>query len=207
MWENEALPRPRHGDFRGRTATQARAQPGTDRRADSECRHPRRTRGVTTRESLAFMRLLGLQKGGWLPNRALARRLRGPLLGGVWLHCHTRWRANILDAALAAGVDPMQSDELSLRVGQLRAARSRARVAGVLRGAGRVSGKAVRPAPRAASRHAARDPRKSHIAAGACRTHCRRRSSRRRGPRSQFPVGARSRQPAQLRVRQPFARH
>jgi hypothetical protein len=81
------------------------------------------------------MRLLGLQTGGWLPNRALARRFRGPLLGGVRLHCHTRWRAHVLDAALAAGVDPMQSDELSLRVGQLRAARSRARVAGVFRGA------------------------------------------------------------------------
>ena len=81
------------------------------------------------------MRRLGVQTGDWLPSGALPQRSRGPLLGGVWLHCHTRWRAHKLDAALAAGANPIQSDELSLRVGQLRSASSRTRVAAVLRGA------------------------------------------------------------------------
>ena len=71
----------------------------------------------------------------WLPSRPLARRSRGPLLGGVWLHCRTRRRARRLDSELAAGVDPMQSDELSLRVGQLRSAKGRRSLACALRGA------------------------------------------------------------------------
>ena len=62
-------------------------------------------------------------------------RCRGLLLGGVWLRCTTRWRARELDRQLAAGVDPMQSDELSLRVGQLGSSRSRRRIACGLRGA------------------------------------------------------------------------
>jgi hypothetical protein len=62
-------------------------------------------------------------------------RSRGPLLGGMWLRCTTRWRARELDRQLAAGVDPMQSDQLSLRVGQLGSPRSRRRIACALRGA------------------------------------------------------------------------
>lgn len=71
----------------------------------------------------------------WLPSRHLARRSRGLLLGGVWLRFVTWQRAYDLDRQLAGGADPMQSDELSLRVGQLRSARSRARLACALRGA------------------------------------------------------------------------
>jgi hypothetical protein len=57
----------------------------------------------------------------WLPSRRLARRSRGPLLGGIWLRVHTQWRAAELDRQLANGTDPMLSDELSLRAGQLAA--------------------------------------------------------------------------------------
>jgi hypothetical protein len=76
-----------------------------------------------------------LRRRRWLPNRPVARRSRGFLLGGVWLRCVTWWRARKLDRQLAAGVDPMQSDELSLRVGQLGSSKSRRRVACALRGA------------------------------------------------------------------------
>src|SRR6188508_1325447 len=62
-------------------------------------------------------------------------RFRGLLLGGIWLRCTTRWRARKLDRQLAAGADPMQSDQLSLRVGQLGSSRSRRRIACALRGA------------------------------------------------------------------------
>jgi hypothetical protein len=68
----------------------------------------------------------------WLPSRSLARRTRGPLLGGLWLRALTRWRAADLDRRLASGADPMQSDELSLRVGQLGSAGTRSRLAGAL---------------------------------------------------------------------------
>ena len=62
-------------------------------------------------------------------------RARGPFLGGFWLRCTTRWRARELDRQLAAGADPMQSDQLSLRVGQLGSSGSRRRIACALRGA------------------------------------------------------------------------
>ena len=75
----------------------------------------------------------------WLPSGRLARRSRGPLLGGVWLHWHTRRRANELDTQLAGGTDPLQSDELSLRVGHLASARTRARLASAFRGAVRLA--------------------------------------------------------------------
>jgi hypothetical protein len=68
----------------------------------------------------------------WLPSRRLARRSRGPLLGGIWLRVHTRWRAAELDRQLAKGTDPMVSDELSLRVGQLGAPRTRVRLSRAL---------------------------------------------------------------------------
>jgi hypothetical protein len=68
-----------------------------------------------------------------LPSRTLARRTRGPLLGGIWLRVLTRSRAADLDRRLAKGADPMQSDELSLRVGQLGSAGTRSRLAGALR--------------------------------------------------------------------------
>ena len=71
----------------------------------------------------------------WLPGRSLARRSRGLLLGGVWLRCRIWWRAYDLDRQLARGADPMGSDGLSLRVGQLGSARTRARLACALRGA------------------------------------------------------------------------
>jgi hypothetical protein len=68
----------------------------------------------------------------WLPSRRLARRSRGPLLGGIWLRVHTRWRAAELDRQLAKGTDPMLSDELSLRVGQLGAPGTRGRLSRAL---------------------------------------------------------------------------
>ena len=75
------------------------------------------------------------RSGRWLPDRRLARRSRGLLLGGVWLRCRTRWRARALDRRLAAGADPMESDELSLRVAQLGSAKTRGRLAAELRAA------------------------------------------------------------------------
>jgi hypothetical protein len=72
---------------------------------------------------------------GWLPHGRLARRTRGLLLGGLWLRCVTWRRARELDEQLARGTDPILSDELSLRAGQLRSARIRGRFACVLRGA------------------------------------------------------------------------
>jgi hypothetical protein len=71
----------------------------------------------------------------WLPRGRLARQTRGLWLGGIWLRCVTRWRAHALDDQLARGADPMQSNELSLRVGQLSSERSRRRFVCALRGA------------------------------------------------------------------------
>jgi hypothetical protein len=71
----------------------------------------------------------------WLPHGRLARRTRGLLLGGVWLRYVTWRRTRELDEQLARGVDPVTSDELSLRAGQLASARRRGRFACVLRGA------------------------------------------------------------------------
>jgi hypothetical protein len=70
-----------------------------------------------------------------LPSRQLARRSRGVLLGGSWLHLRTRWRAAELDRRLAIGTDPILSDELSLRAGQLGSQRTRTRLAVALRAA------------------------------------------------------------------------
>jgi hypothetical protein len=72
---------------------------------------------------------------GWLPRGRLARRTRGLLLGGVWLRWVTWRQARALDEQLARGADPIHSDELSLRAGQLSSARNRGRFACVLRGA------------------------------------------------------------------------
>jgi hypothetical protein len=69
----------------------------------------------------------------WLPSRRLARRSRGPLLGGIWLRVLTIWSAADLDRQLARGVDPTVSDELSLRVGQLRSVGTRTRLGCELR--------------------------------------------------------------------------
>jgi hypothetical protein len=55
------------------------------------------------------------------------RRSHGLLLGGVWLRCRVWAHSAELDAALAIGVDPLQSDELSLRAGQLRSPKRRMR--------------------------------------------------------------------------------
>lgn len=71
----------------------------------------------------------------WLPRGRLARRSRGLLLGGIWLRFLTRWHRLALDVALAEGLDPIQSDELSLRAGQLRSVKTRTRLAVALDGA------------------------------------------------------------------------
>src|SRR5215210_309077 len=86
------------------------------------------------REARASMKTGRIRIRGWLPSRRLARRSRGLLLGGMWLRWRTWSRAQELDGVLARGADPMDSDELSLRVGQLGSARIRARLAGALRG-------------------------------------------------------------------------
>lgn len=80
-------------------------------------------------------RVTRLRTRRWLPSRSLARRSRGPLLGGTWLRVRTKWRAPDLDRKLANRTDPMQSDELSLRVGQLGSTGTRSRLAVALRGA------------------------------------------------------------------------
>jgi hypothetical protein len=65
----------------------------------------------------------------WLPGGRLARRTRGPLLGGLWLRVLTWWVAPDLDRRLADGTDPLLSDEVSLRAGQLGSAGTRSRLA------------------------------------------------------------------------------
>jgi hypothetical protein len=87
-----------------------------------------------------------IRRRRWLQNRRVARRSRGPLLGGVSLRCITWWQARELDSQLAAGVDPLRSDELSLRVGQFGSARNRRRVACALRGAVALAGLDAYPA-------------------------------------------------------------
>jgi hypothetical protein len=62
----------------------------------------------------------------------VTRRL---LLGGLRLHLRAWLRAAELDRRLAGGADPMDSDELSLRVGRLGSTASRSRFATALRGA------------------------------------------------------------------------
>jgi hypothetical protein len=71
----------------------------------------------------------------WLPRGRVARRTRGLVLGGVWLRCLTWWRAHELDDQLSHGADPMDSDELSLRVAQLGSERTRRRLVCALRAA------------------------------------------------------------------------
>jgi hypothetical protein len=61
------------------------------------------------------------------------------MLGGTWLRVRTRRRASKLTRALAAGADPIDSDELSLRAGQLRSREAREAVALSLRGAMRLA--------------------------------------------------------------------
>jgi hypothetical protein len=80
-----------------------------------------------------------------LPSRHLPRRSRGLVLGGIWLRWRTRAHRQELDGRLARGADPMDSDELSLRVGQLGSARSRARLACALRGAVEVADRQPEP--------------------------------------------------------------
>jgi hypothetical protein len=80
------------------------------------------------------------------PRTRVMSRSRDLLLGGIWLRCTTRWRARELDRQLAAGADPMLSDELSLRAGQLGSCRSRRHVACALRGAVALAEQDVYPA-------------------------------------------------------------
>ena len=77
----------------------------------------------------------GVRRRELPPRTRVMSRYRGLVLGGIWLRCSTRCRARKLDRQLAAGADPMESDELSLRVGQLGSPRSRHRIACALRGA------------------------------------------------------------------------
>jgi hypothetical protein len=77
----------------------------------------------------------GVRRRELPPRTRVVSRSRGLVLGGIWLRFTTRWRARQLDRQLAAGADPMQSDELSLRVGQLGSTRGRHRIAYALRGA------------------------------------------------------------------------
>jgi hypothetical protein len=81
------------------------------------------------------MNVIDPVRRNWLPRGHLARRTRGLLLGGVWLRCVTWRQTRELDEQLARGTDPITSDELSLRAGQLASARTRGRFACVLRGA------------------------------------------------------------------------
>jgi hypothetical protein len=76
---------------------------------------------------------MSLRRRSWLPSGTLARRTRGPLLGGLWLRVRARWRAAELDRRLAEGADPMLSDELSLRVGMLGSGTSTLRMAARIR--------------------------------------------------------------------------
>ena len=68
----------------------------------------------------------------WRPNQYLPRGSRGLVLGGVRLRRRVKRRALDLDRQLAAGVEPMATDELSLRVGQLGSAETRKRLARAL---------------------------------------------------------------------------
>jgi hypothetical protein len=87
------------------------------------------------RVGLAAVNVIDPLTRDWLPRGRLARRTRGLLLGGVWLRWVTWRQARELDELLAHGADPIISDELSLRAGQLASARTRGRLACVLRGA------------------------------------------------------------------------
>lgn len=80
-----------------------------------------------------------------LPGGTLPRGSRGLLLGGVRLRCLTWLRASSLDTLLAAGADPVESDALSLRAGQLSSKRSRARLTSALERAAELADR--QPAP------------------------------------------------------------
>ena len=86
-----------------------------------------------------------IRRRSWLPSRRLARRSRGLLLGGLGLRLLTRWKAPELDRQLANGMDPMASDELSLRMGQLGSLGTRMRLASALRQAVQVASGHRRP--------------------------------------------------------------
>lgn len=95
--------------------------------------HPMRITPSNTRPSLPR---------GWLP-----RRCRGPLLGGLRLRCRARWERGHLDEQLASGADPIESDELSLRTGQLSSAESRDRIAAALERAVELADQEILPPP------------------------------------------------------------
>ena len=86
-----------------------------------------------------------IRRSYWLPSRRLVRRSRGPLLGGLWLRLLTRWKAPELDRHLGNGIDPMLSDELSLRVGQLGSLGTRVLLANTLRQAVQLASGQRRP--------------------------------------------------------------
>jgi hypothetical protein len=88
---------------------------------------------------------------GWLPRR-VARRSRTLLLGGMWVRFLNWRRAPALDADLAQGIDPTESDELSLRAGRLRSARRRARLADQLEGVVALAERPIHPFSRVALR-------------------------------------------------------
>jgi hypothetical protein len=78
----------------------------------------------------------------------LPRGSRGIVLGGIRLRRRVKRRALELDRRLAAGADPIESDELSLRVGQLGSANARMRLARALRAGVRVACNEPNPALR-----------------------------------------------------------
>jgi hypothetical protein len=86
------------------------------------------------------MNVIDPLRRNWLPRGRLARRTRGLVLGGLWLRWATWRQAQQLDQQLAHGTDPITSDELSLRAGQLGSARCRGRFACVLRGSVELAG-------------------------------------------------------------------
>src|SRR4051794_22718127 len=79
--------------------------------------------------TIVCMNPADLHSRRWLPSGRLARQSHGPLLGGLGLRFRTWRQAEELDEQLAEGADPLGSDELSLRAGQLRSAKTRARIA------------------------------------------------------------------------------
>jgi hypothetical protein len=101
--------------------------------------------GEPTPDGAAPQRAGRTHAGLPIPRRRLPRRWRGLLLGGVWLRFRAWTHASALDRLLASGIDPIQSDELSLRAGQLSSARNRERLACALQGVVEVAGRETYP--------------------------------------------------------------
>jgi hypothetical protein len=158
--------------------------------------------GARPRGDRATMRAGAIGTRRWPPRLRFGRRSRGLVLGGLWLRWLTWRRAFDLDRQLAGGADPMQSDELSLRVGQLGSARTKTRLACATRG-GRARRQAARPAPSAVD-PAHRDPGKPGSPPEACRVPPHKQASRGRRP-SRDSLRRLRTQPAVPKRRKPLA--